>query len=256
MATAGSVTEDGAMSSSRRTLTLLGLGGLALAATSACSVDVSIGTLDGSGQAETVSFDFDSFDEISLNSAFGAEITVVEGPPSVEVTVDDNLVEHLEVNVENDELTIGFDRGNIDTDVNPIAVVSMPSLTKLDLSGASTAQVDGVDESELSVDISGAGDLTIAGSVDELRVDLSGGSTMSVTGTGDRVVAELSGASDVDFTDFETASAEIDFSGASNGTFGPLTSVSGEMSGASSLSVPDDADVSVDTSGGSSVSRN
>lgn len=244
------------MSHSRRTLTLLGLGGLTLAA-SACSVDFEIGQdVDGSGQAETVSFDFDSFDEIDLTSTFEAEITVVEGPPSVEVTVDDNLVERLDVTVDNNELKVGFKRGNIDAVVTPTVVVSMPSLTELDVSGASAARVDGVGGPKLSVDVSGAGEADINGMVEELQVDLSGASILTMTGGGDRVVADLSGASTLDLTELEATSAEIDFSGASDGLFGPLDSVSGDISGGSSLSVPDGADLSVETSGGSSVTRN
>lgn len=248
--------KDEAMNNSRRTLTLLGLGGLTLVTASACSVDFEIGKdVDGSGVAETVTYDFDSFDQIDLSSAFVAEITVVDGPPSVEVTVDDNLVERLEVTVNDDELNVGFKRGNIDAVVTPTVVVSMPSLTELDVSGASVAQVDGVDEAELSVDVSGAGDATVDGMIDELQVDLSGASTMTMTGTGDRVVVDLSGASVLDLTELDATSAEIDFSGGSEGTFGPLDSVSGDMSGGSSLAVPDGADLSVETSGGSSVTR-
>ena len=232
-----------------RFATLVGLGGLAVFGATACSLSFSLGT-DGSGVPETVTYDFDSFDEVDISSSFEARITIADGPPTVEVTVDDNLVDKLDVEVDNDELNVGFDGwDNIDTNVDPIVVITMPSVVGLDLSGASFAEVDGVDSSALSVSLSGASNATIDGSVDTLKVDGSGASHISVEGTTDELNVELSGASSADLTTAEVRIATVDLSGSSNAEFASLDELRGEMSGASSSGVPNGTTVSVSTSG-------
>ena len=236
-----------------RFATLVGLGGLAVFGVSACGLSFALGT-DGSGVPETVTYEFDDFDEVDISSTFEAQITIADGPPTIEVTVDDNLIEKLEVEVDDDELNVGFDGwDNIDTNVDPVVVITMPALAELDLSGASFAEVDGVGSSALSVNLSGASDATIDGSVDTLKVDGSGASHISFDGSADELTVELSGASSADLTSAEVGIATVDLSGSSNADFASLDELRGEMSGASTSAVPSGTTVSVSTSGASSV---
>ena len=73
---------------------------------SACNVSVLFGDgIEGSGVVVTESFDLGGFDEIRVSSAF--EVDVEVGPEvSVVVRADDNLIEHLEVEVDDDRLRL------------------------------------------------------------------------------------------------------------------------------------------------------
>ena len=174
--------DDGDMSNLTNSLrTGAALAGLAIAA-AACTIDVDLGGEEGSGVAETVSYDFDDFDRVSISAAFRADITVVDGPASVEVTVDDNLVDDLEVELDGDRLEIGWDRGSRRPDVTPTATISLPSLVELDLSGASSAGVTGVDADDLELEASGASTIEVDGSAERVSVDGSGASTVVVRG--------------------------------------------------------------------------
>jgi hypothetical protein len=232
----------------------MGIGGLALVGVTACGIILDP-KIEGSGNPETVSYDFQSFDRVDVSGAFDADITIADGPPSVEVTVDDNLVERLDVKVDDDELKVGMGNSNVSHDVNPTVVITLPSLRGLDLSGASSAAVQNLDEPELRLELSGAADAELQGDVDDLDIDASGASDLRQNGIIGVVTLEISGAGSADFSDATVGSASVDLSGASSAEFGDLAEISGELSGGSSLSVPNGADVSVDTSGGSTVDR-
>lgn len=246
--------EDENMIGTRNQLVLLGIGGIALLGTSACNLSFDLET-EGSGVAETVTFDFDSFDEVDISGAFNADITIVEGPPSVEITIDDNLVDRLEVEVDDGELNVGLEFGSVSYRVEPTVVVTMPSLRGLDVSGASTAEVKDLDETTLKVQFSGASDADIQGEVAELQLDGSGAGNLRIDGTIGAVEMDLSGASSADFTDAVVQSAKVDLSGGSEAEFEDLAEASGDLSGGSSMLVPDGTAVSVSTSGGADVDR-
>ncbi len=235
-----------------RRLALLSLGGVAFAI-SACDVTIGPGE-DGSGVAETVVYEFDDFDQISVGGAFEADITVGDGPTSIEVTVDDNLVDDLDVEVDDGRLEIGW-KQNINPDVQPTVAISVPNLTAVDISGATEATIVGVDAEVFSLDGSGASDIEAGGDFGQLELDLSGASNLELDGTVDEMTADFSGASSADLTEVEAGGVALDLSGASSVQFESVGPVSGEISGASELTVPDGVPLEVETSGASSIKR-
>ena len=88
------IRHDEPMIGTQNLLAVLGIGGLALFGATACNVSFSFDE-DGSGVPQTVTYEFDSFDEVDVDGVFDAEITVVDGPPTVEITVDDLSLIHI-----------------------------------------------------------------------------------------------------------------------------------------------------------------
>lgn len=239
---------------SPRYFTLLGFGGLLAIGATACNANF-VFDVDGSGVAETTTYDFESFDEIDISSAFQADITIADGPPTVEVTVDDNLVDRLEVKVEDGELEIGMKSGRTSFGVQPTVVITVPELTELELSGATQAIVSSVDTSDLKIDLSGASDALVKGDVTNLIVDGSGASEFRLDGSADALSLDLSGAGSADFTDSPIGSVSIDLSGGSEAEFSEVDEVDGDLSGASTVIVPEETNVNVSASGSSDVER-
>lgn len=233
----------------------LAFGVLSAGILGACGL-IEITAKDGSGSAETVVYDFDSFDQVDIGNGFEADITIVDGPPSVEITMDDNLVEDLEVKVDGDELIIGMKNGMYDFKVVPEAVISMPSITKLDASGATDTTLVGLAETDFEVEVSGASRVTIEGTADRLVVDTSGASFLEIEGSANEVRIDASGASKIDLSDLAADTASIDLSGSSSVELDQIARVTGEASGASSVEVESqDAVVTVNTSGSASVDQ-
>jgi len=204
------------------------VGALALAGT-ACRVDINAG-----GDTVTETFDVAEFTELEVSSAF--EVTVEIGDePSIEINLNEQVVDRLEIDQDGDRLSIGFDGGLFSTSGPLEARIVTTDLTKVTLDGAVDASVQGLDTQQLDVELSGASQLTVRGSVGVLVIDADG-------------------ASQADFADTEVERAEVDVSGASSIDVNGAAEVRGQASGASSVDVSPNADnVNVTTSGASSV---
>lgn len=228
---------------------LLGLGGLALAA-SACGINLGE---EGSGVAETVTYDFADFDDVEIGGTFDADITVADGPYSVSITVDDNLVDNLDTKIDDGQLEIDWKGGGVSSKINPEVVITMPSLVKLEVGGASQATATGIEADEFRLESSGASQVTIDGEIAKLDVDGSGASDLTVTGTAGNITLDLSGASAIDFTAATVVWADVDISGASQAAFDDVDRIEGDLSGASNLTAPSGTNTDISSSGGSNL---
>lgn len=110
---------------------------------------------DSDNSTETVFFDFSGFSEVTVGGPFN--ISFLQGSEfSVELTVDDHVVDLLEVEQNGQVLSIGF-RPNVSFEVQTLeAVVALPSLTRITLAGATNAMFSGFAESSLEVELFGA----------------------------------------------------------------------------------------------------
>jgi hypothetical protein len=172
----------------------------------------------GSGFAVTSSFDLGSFSRVAAGQNCKVLI-IADAATSVAVTCDDNLVPYLVVSkTGSDSIQIGLKQGYIYLDTTFSAEVHVPSLSGVDMSGASQAIVrPGFGPLDaLSVTLSGAStaDLQQVAAA-TLTADISGASTLSAAGTADGIAVTLSGASTAKLLDFPGNSARADLSGAS-----------------------------------------
>ncbi|MEM8922553.1 MAG: DUF2807 domain-containing protein [Actinomycetota bacterium] len=242
------------MNSTTRTIVpLLAVGALAL---SACNVDINFDAERGSGVAETSSFTFDEpgLTALEVSNAFEVEVRVADGPATVEVTVDDNFTDDLDVRTDDGAVLIGLDNGSYWHDVTPTAVVSVPSLELLDLSGASDAEVDGtIRTPSFTLRLSGASEATMTVDTDEMVIDAGGASRSMVDGRADDLRIDASGASSVLLGEIDAVTANVDASGASDVVIGDADDIDGDISGASILVAPADAIDQVETSGVSNI---
>ncbi len=203
-------------------------GALALAGT-ACRVDINTG-----GETVTETFDVTDFTEVEVSSAFDVTIEIGD-EPSVEIDLNDEVLDRLEVEQDGDRLRIGFDSGLFSISGPLEARIVTTDLTKVTFDGAVDASLDGLDAQQLDVELSGASQVTGRGSVGVLVIDADG-------------------ASQADFANTEVERAEVDVSGASSVDVNGAAEVRGQASGASSVDVSPNADnVNVTTSGASSV---
>lgn len=146
---------------------------------------------------------------------------------------------------------------------------------KIDLSGASKTRISKLSANDLKIDASGASELVSAGSgniitldasgaaklfltytADDLKADLSGASKVSIKGAADKTSLDCSGASNFDGESFQTKTVRVDISGAAKAEIEVKKSITGEVTGASTLRYIGDPDrVILEKSRGASVSR-
>lgn len=190
----------------------------------------------GSGRTQTEQRNVSNFSQIKVSGAIAVEVAASQKDFSVETEADDNLLQYVKTEVSGDTLRI-YTEGRISTS-NPIRVrISMPKLESFDVSGASSGDLTGINNENLTIDASGASKIKIEGTAKELRVDLSG-------------------ASRLDSENLKSENVWVEASGASNATVYASNEINAEASGASCIRYagnPKEANQS--SSGASSVKQ-
>jgi len=233
-------------------------------------------TVTGSGNLLTWEWDYRDFNRVEVSHAFEVEITRND-TYQVSITFDDSLLEYLDIEQRGNTLRIELKEAYIYHNVTHRAVITMPELRSLNLSGASTGRLSGFSsEEKLSSEISGASsldmsdiqtgdaDFNVSGasklsgsiSVADADLNISGASTVEIVGSAEDMSAEASGASKANLSDFTVTNAQVEFSGDSSGTVNASGRLDIELSGASSLDYYGDAKLGdVNISGGSRLNK-
>lgn len=187
-----------------------------------CSVFMSacmfIG-IAGSGKIVTEPRTVSGFSAVSLSGS-GRVVVEQTGTESLTVTTDDNLLPYIRTEVHGNTLELGTKDPM--TNLNPTEdIVFKLTVKKLDdvrISGSGQADLKGLTENQLQVRISGSGDMTGQGAVDDLDLRISGSgsytgqalksrhATVGVSGSGSVVVnasdtlhASVSGSGSVEY---------------------------------------------------------
>jgi len=194
------------------------------------------GGLIGSGNLETEEYAFTDFTEVEISSAFEFEIQQ-SNSYNISVTADDNIMDYVQVSQDGQTLKIGLRTVRWFGPLTLRALVTMPQLSGLTVSGASRGDIyDFSSTEDLDITVSGAsrvnGDIT-AGNVE---FDISGASTIQLEGSADDMIASVSGASRFNLGGFTVNNADVNFSGASSGTVNLDGRLDADLSGASRLS--------------------
>lgn len=221
-----------------------------------CRAGLQAAGIVASGRPATQTFDFSDFDKVELSDAFEAEITAGDDY-RVEVTVDDNLVDHLQVEQHGNTVKIGLKPFTSATNAHMQTRISLPTLAGLDASGASRAGVTGFrSDRNMQFNVSGASHISGDMETGNLAADISGGSTLQLSGRGSAVRATASGASTIDLREFAAGDADVEASGASRIELDMAGTLNARASGASTVHYTGDATLGqVDESGASTVGK-
>lgn len=232
--------------------------------------------ITGSGNLTTRNMEYSDFTKIDIGHAFEVEIIKADSY-LVRITLDDNLYDYLDVTKRGDTLYITLRPNHLYTNATQKAFINLPDLHRLELSGASKADVRGFSNSHsMDFELSGAsqmeisrmkaGDITLelsgaskaSGSIviADGTFDLSGASSIELEGSANDVYIDASGASRASLSDFSVVNAEVDLSGASQATINASGQLAVDLSGASRLNYTGNPRLeSVNVSGGSSISQ-
>lgn len=209
-----------------------------------------------SGKPVTVIEDYAGFTKVDVGSAFRAEINQ-SSEYGVEITIDENLRDYLDVRVEGDTLRIGLRPGLTFTSGSDqlSAMITMPALEALTLSGAARANVKGFESNDaFRAELSGASKLQGDLSAGDVQMEASGASNASLRGQGDALNLEASGASSVDLSQFMVNDADVRLSGASQAQVNMNGTLDADLGGASKLTYEGEVKLGqLETSGSSNI---
>jgi hypothetical protein len=213
-------------------------------------------TLTGSGNVVTQEEAITDFDKVDISNSFDVDISQGESFDVI-ISVDDNLVEHLQVVKQGDTLKIGLNpnRNYRIRDATMEAEVTMPELIGLDLSEASHANITGFKSAKaLSADLSSSSSLQGDIETGDVIIDLSSSSEMTLAGSGGDATIDLSSSSELDLSEFDVENARVNASSSSSATVNVSGSLNVDASSASDVYYLGDPTIGeIDTSSGASV---
>lgn len=189
----------------------------------------------GSAGSATQSYDFADFDRLELSHGFAAEITAGDGY-QVEVTVNDNLVDYLQVEQQGRTVKIGLQPYTVVSNTRLQARITLPVLVSLGASGGSRTNLTGFASGEsMQFNLSGGsqvqGDMTTG----DMSANLSGASNLAVEGRGGAVRVTAAGASTADLGEFAAGDVDVEASGASRVEVNASGTLNARASGASTV---------------------
>jgi hypothetical protein len=191
--------------------------------------------VQGSGTAKSETRNASGFTKIDAGGAINVQVAV-QKDFSVVVQADDNLLTNIKTEVSGDTLKI-YSEDSISPKTRINVLVSMPVIEGLDVSGASTGNVAGVN-------------------TDLLELKASGASKIKIDGTAKELNAEASGASTVDAESLMVENADVQASGASKAIVAATNDLKVDASGASKISyVGEPKNIKQNSSGASSVTK-
>jgi hypothetical protein len=199
-------------------------------ATTACD----LGGTRGQGEVTSETRQTDTFSRIEAGE--GINVSVGIGTASdLEVRAQGNLLPIIVTEVSDDTLRI-HSSSSYTTSEKVEVILATPQLDRLVLSGGSRGSVDGLASEAFDIDLTGGSVVTASGAANTVSLDVSGGS-----------VAEMGALT--------ATTISVDLSGGSRAEVRATDLVSGSATGGSKVSVFGDADVRVDTTGGSQVDQ-
>lgn len=218
---------------------------------SGCNVSVNWDDVDGVAFSE---FDQsgDAPDAISMSGV--DEVIITDGESfSMTLEGDEDAQDALRFDRSGDELRIGRDSGIYSGNGKAIVRITMPAPSALSTSGTSSIQSE-VMASDAEIDTSGTSSISVIKlESDSLDLDMSGASQVTAAGSVERLIIDLSGSTSASLRELLAYDVKADLSGASSATLSSNGIVEADLSGASKVTVIGSAKCSGDTSGASSL---
>ncbi len=196
-------------------------------------------------------FAMTDFDRLDIGDAMF--VTVTRGNLySVSAKGDRRNLDDLEVTKVGNTLVTRFNKNRSRRHTTYITI-TMPALTSANFYGATTSTIGGFEESNFTLNLSGASLAQIDLIAEASKFNLSGASNLTLSGSSKMIAADLSGASLLKAYTMAAEDVNVIASGASHAYVRATKSIVAEASGASSILYRGDATVTAKTSGASTI---
>ena len=224
-------------------------------AVAAVNTSCKLNVLRGSGNKTSSSPAVTSFNAVKVDVTVKVTINMQDGvQPGMQINGYENVVKHIKTSVADNTLRIYSDLDETWTiDNNDVSVtLTMPSITALDLTGASDADMHGnITGTSFKVAISGASDIKIDNlNVDDFSLEISGAGDVRINGgTVKHATYEINGAGDLKAFPLQAGEAVATISGAGTGEVTALQKLTAEINGAGTIRYKGHPAITQDVSG-------
>jgi len=220
-----------------------------------CAVNVT--AIQGTGAMVSRAITVDDFNAIDISGGY-VVIYRQSQTSSLTIEMQENLFEHIDVEVRGDTLHIGSGIRSISTTRanTPRIYIYAPYLGSASFSGAVDAtDWDAISADSFSLVSSGAGNFGLALEVESLDIRASGSANIELSGNASNASITVSGSSDINAGALQTRDAEIRISGSGDAIIAASDSLDVNVSGSGRVRYIGDPDITQSVSGSGSVRR-
>ncbi len=214
--------------------------------------------IKGNGNVTTEQRAVTSFDEVDVEGSL--DVYVIQGDiKPVRIEGDENLIQFIEVIQEGDKLTIRNKRGyNLRPSQDMKVYLTAPDYKNIDVSGACDIIAESKlnNDSDLSLQVSGAGDIRMELDAPKVRAQVSGSGSVNLKGETKEFELRISGAGNAHCYDLLSENTSVDISGAGDADVYASVKLDAEVSGAGTVRYKGNAkQVNQQVNGAGSVKR-
>ncbi|MCD4784248.1 MAG: DUF2807 domain-containing protein [Candidatus Eremiobacteraeota bacterium] len=209
--------------------------------------------IKGSGNMAEEIREVPDFTKIEVKGGLDVEVKCGEKTKII-IEADDNLISHIQTNVEGDKLTVKSS-GSFSGTKGIKIIISARNIDELKATGASKIKMEGLRNESLNVDANGASKVKLEGETEDLKikasgaskiklddiktekiyVEITGASSLNATGASEDLNIKGAGASSIDMEELKAQNVMLDISGASNATINVEGTLRVKATGASSI---------------------
>jgi hypothetical protein len=200
-------------------ITLIGVLLFSMACTITLPDNISLQQVRGSGNVVEESRTVSGFDTVILKGI--GNIYIEQGTSEgLRIEAEDNLIEHMEIEVVGDRLEIGFDNVINLRPTEPINFyVTMIDVESIQLLGSGNINAGPITTDELRLVLAGSGNITAEDlDVDIVRAELPGSGDITLSGSAPRQEIRLLGSGDYEGRNLASEEADISIAGSGNVT--------------------------------------
>ena len=211
----------------------------------------------GSGNITSQNRNVSGFNSIDVSGAIDVFVKQ-DSSTSVRIDTDDNIQQYVDAYTEGSTLVIHVQRGIRVRPSRKIKVyVSNPEFREFEASGASSFRSENEISSgtALHVGLTGASNADLAFNSPRVSVEISGASNITIRGKTKDFEGGASGASEIKGFDLLTENSDMKISGASSAEVYASVKLQGNVSGASHIRYRGNASTSISSSGASGVNK-
>lgn len=190
----------------------------------------------GSGNIVSESRQVSNFERIILNGS-GEVIVTQGGSETLNIETDDNVMKHLEVEVENGALKLGFKPGvSVFSYTRLVFYVGVDDLNGLTISGSGDIEADSLQTERLEATISGSGDIQITElNADSVVANISGSGEINLFGEITAQDVNISGSGKYLAGEVCSSSVRVGVSGSGDATVCAVDTLDSNISGSGSV---------------------
>lgn len=231
-----------------------GITGLLLTAGAVALVGCGADAMTGSGDLVEDTRPLEDVRGVVASSSFEVEVAI-GGPAQVVITADDNVLDLVRAEVVDGALELGLVPDHDVREATLRAVVTVPTVERLQASDAASITVDDlVTSSDLGVRTSGSARIVADALVGRLRVTASGTSSAWLAGAADRADLQGSGSARLALGPLTVGDATIRLSGSAQAELRLEGEATVDASGSSRLAWDGDGElVDVQRSGNAQI---